>query len=311
MRSLYEYPSHFPLSSEKDGRVGPDEVLVCLSVGISGAAGGGVWPPPDVVLPGLIQALQAVLKIFLGDRLFLGQSMCRIGFVWKSQGFGQKVRGLKVRRGAQGETFLAVAAFLGGDFGNEVDFPFGAAVHEGDGVFLFDLVAIAHAQAAEQAEGGLLVEPVAVGAILLGQVEQFEGVGGMGHQQFDDGLAQLVDFRGMGAHDQIRLHREEAGGHEPCPSAGFHLDGAQPASAVGLEFFVMAEGGNVDPGTARRLQNGHGFRCLDVLAIDLQKNFTHIVTFLALIPSCSGTIYGAMLASYSSRKNRNVLRTGL
>ena len=64
--------------------------------------------------------------------------------------------------------------------GDEADFLADAPVHKSDGVLLFDLGAIADAQPAMDAEGGLFLKAVPVRAILLGQFQQLKGIRGMG-----------------------------------------------------------------------------------------------------------------------------------
>ena len=58
---------------------------------------------------------------------------------------------------------------MDGDVGEEGDFFADAAVDEADGVGFFDFGAVADAEAAVDAEGGVLVEAGAVSAVLGGE----------------------------------------------------------------------------------------------------------------------------------------------
>jgi hypothetical protein len=84
------------------------------------------------------------------------------------------------------------------------------------------------------AERGLFIEAVFVGAILLSQSLQFRRIGRMSKQQLQDEFAVLVYRLRPGSYDQIWLYLENARHNEPGPAAMFYFHKANPASSVGL-----------------------------------------------------------------------------
>ena len=93
--------------------------------------------------------------------------------------------------------------------------------------------------------GGSLELAVAAG--LAGRAE----VVALDEQHLHQRAAQAVQFLAIAFHFQSRLGRHGAGGH----GAAADFDGAQLATAVRLEFRVVAQVRDVTPGSQRRLHH--------------------------------------------------------
>ena len=181
----------------------------------------------------------------------------------------------------------AVAEPAGGGFDDQ---PAGdAPAADGEDVLAVQVATGAHAQFAQDAAVEVDDE-VRMGGIQVAAREEVGEVGGehasvIGHrlelagagllaggaevitldeQQLQDGAPTGLDVRGGGFHLQARRRRGGAGGHQ-APTGPHH---AHPATAVGGEFRVVTEVGDIDPrrqsGVHDGLAGGEG----DRLAID-------------------------------------------
>ena len=81
-----------------------------------------------------------------------------------------------------------------------------------------------------------------------GDSGQFRGVGSLREQQFQDRAPRLAYAVGVGAHDEVVLHRMAARGHLFRAPRRIDLHHADPASPVGGEAAIVAERGD---------RNGH------------------------------------------------------
>jgi hypothetical protein len=191
---------------------------------------------------------------------------------------GQHIGCLQRFGGAQGEALLAVPAFLGRDLGDEADLLADAAVHESHRVFLFHLGAVAHAQAAVDAEGRMFFKAVAVRAVFLGQVLQLKSIRARGPaavpgwscgcgRSFRSGSSPRCPF------PPDTRRRPPAG---PAPVLQLHVQRRQPPK--GSSFSWWQRVGDI-PALSCRLQNGHPFPGADFLAVYLKT--------MSLIFSCS------------------------
>jgi len=104
----------------------------------------------------------------------------------------QDVCGLERFCGAEGEAFFAVPALSGGYFGDEADFFSNSSIDKSYCVFLFDFCAVSDAEAAMNAKGWFFFETIPVCFVFPGEVLQYEGIGRMGKEEFQDHLSDSV-----------------------------------------------------------------------------------------------------------------------
>jgi hypothetical protein len=105
----------------------------------------------------------------------------------------------------------------------------------------------------------------------LRRVAQIDG----GVEHLQDRAAAAFDARAARLHNHSRLHLRDARRLEqPLP---FNLDHAQPTDRVGRTRVVIADGGDVAPQPARRLQDRCAFGNGDLLPVNGQRNFAHSV----------------------------------
>ncbi len=192
-----------------------------------------------------------------------------------------------------------------------------------DGVHADDLVADAHAFAAEDAvlvvahEEGVVVleqrareleveaglaDAVAVGIFLqiAGAVLVARGAGErmIRDEEIDDVPAHTGELFGLGVDDETVLAGHSARRRRVGPA--FDLHQAEPAAARGPQRRVMAEPRDVDPMGERRVQHGSARQEVDVLAID--DDFVHGSSFTHSAQLPAGQRLSTTCARYSSAK---------
>ena len=86
-------------------------------------------------------------------------------------------------------------------------------------------------------------------------------------------LPDGVDRRRLGMYDHALSDRRGTGRGQAAHFIDF--DDAKTAAAVRLKVGVVTEGGNVNTGPPRRLQDGRAFRRFDLNSIDCQFNRFH------------------------------------
>ena len=185
------------------------------------------------------------------------------------EGLGEDVCCLQCLGRTEGEAFLAVPALLGGDGGNKADLFAYASIYEADGVLLFDLIAVSDAEAAMDAEGGLLFKAVPVRPVLFGQFLELEGIRGMGKEELEDHLTDPVHLLGAGTDDEILFYGVDTGYHEFGVAPALYLHRAEPAAPEGFQVFMVTEGGDCDPLSLGHLEEGHARGCHYFFAVYL------------------------------------------
>ena len=114
---------------------------------------------------------------------------------------------------------------------------------------------------------------VAVAAALAGSAVAVV----LAENQLDVDLAGTAHPRGVGADHHPLKHRVVAAGHQIA--FAFNLNAADPAGADFVEFFQVAQVGDVHPGGAGGLKDGCALRHADGLAVDC-----HIYHWVVLPP---------------------------
>jgi hypothetical protein len=193
----------------------------------------------------------------------------------EGEGFGQDKGGLQVGGGTEGKTLFAVVTLFGGDLWDKANLFADSSVDKTYGVLLFDLGAVANAEATVNTKGGIFLKAVWIGAVLLSHFLQLGGVRGVSQQEFKEGFAHPVDLLGAGLEDQIFFDRVDAGDEKPGGTRGLCLDKAEATATKGLQFFVVTERGDGNSCALGRLQDGHPFLGFDFFSIDLEKDFIH------------------------------------
>ena len=113
-------------------------------------------------------------------------------------------------------------------------------------------------------------EARAADAVLERQLLDLRGLRATGEQEVQDAGAQAPDAGGIGVDAEAVAGGEETGrDHARCVAAWtIDLDQAQPATAPGLEAFVVAKRGNVDPGAASHVEEAVAGLGMQVASVD-------------------------------------------
>jgi len=159
------------------------------------------------------------------------------------------------------------------------DLALGAPVHHADGAHPLDLETHAHAFAAQNAVAVTLGEAWRLETHLPGHFLEGRHFRTAGQQEVHDQAAAFPDFLSVGLHHEPVRGRIGAGCGELGAGAVGHFHKAQAAAAVGLEAFLVAQGGNGDTQLSGGFEDGGAFGDFDGLVVNGQGYHVYLSSF--------------------------------